>query len=155
MLPAQISQPWILANAASLLLCVVAYLWPRAGRALYAALTFASAVLVGYLAWTNPAFFVEGPAEAARLALYRDFILGFFREHVVPFALALSMLIFLIGLALVLGDSLLPIGITAGVVFLALLAPLGIWVAFPAPLILALGLACVRVPPEVREGRAR
>jgi hypothetical protein len=155
MLPAQISQPWILANAASLLMCVVAYLWPRAGRALFAALFFATSAVTGYLALTQPGYFIVGPAEAARLALYREFILGFFRAHVVALALALTTLLFLIGLALVLGDVLLPIGITGGVVFLALLAPLGTWVAFPAPLLLALGLACVRVPPEAREGRPR
>jgi len=155
MLPAQISQPWILANAASLLVCVVAYLWPRAGRALFAALFFITAAATGYLALTQPWFFIAGPADAARLVLYREFILGFFRAHVVALALALALLLFLIGLALVLGDALLPIGLTAGVVFLALLAPFGIWVAFPAPLLLALGLACVRVAPEGREGRPR
>jgi len=155
MLPAQLSQPWILANAASLLLCIVAYLWPRAGRALFAALFFATSAVMGYLALTQPWFFIAGPADAARLVLYREFILGFFRPHVVALALALTVLLFLIGLTLVLGDALLPIGITAGVVFLALLAPFGTWVAFPAPLLLALGLACVRAPPEAREGRPR
>lgn len=155
MLPSELSRTWILANAASLLLCVAAYLWPRAGRAIFAALFLAAAVGTGYLALTQPGFFIAAPANAARLALYRDFILGFFSLHLIPLLLVMAALLFVIGAMLVLGDVLLPIGMTIGVVFLALLSPFGTWVAFPTPLLLALGLACVRVPAEAEPGRAR
>jgi len=155
MLPSELSRTWILANAAALLLCVGAYLWPRAGRAIFAALFIAAAAGSGYLGLTQPGFFIAAPANAARLVLYRDFILGFFSLHVVPLLLVMASLLFVIGAMLVLGDALLSIGMTLGVVFLALLSPFGTLVAFPAPLLLALGLACVRVPPVAEPGRAR
>lgn len=155
MLPAELSRTWLLANAASLLLCVVAYLWPRAGRAVFAALFIAAAAGTGYLTLTQPWFFIDAPANAARLALYRDFILGFFSTYVVALGLVLAALLFLIGAMLVLGDALLSIGMTLGVVVLALLSPFGPLVAFPTPLLLALGLACVRPAPEAEPGRPR
>jgi hypothetical protein len=149
MLPSELGRTWILTNAASLLLCVAAYFWPRAGRAIFAALFLAAAAGTGYIALTQPGFFIIAPANAARLALYRDFILGFFSLHAVPLLLVMAALLFTVGATLVLGDVLLPIGMTIGVVFLALLSPFGTWVAFPTPLLLALGLACVRIPSQV------
>jgi hypothetical protein len=155
MLPTEFGRTWLLANAASLLLCVASYLWPRAGRAVFAALFIAAAAGTGYLTLTQPWFFIDAPANAARLALYRDFILGFFSQYVVALGLVLACLLFLIGAMLVLGDALLSIGMTLGVVVLALLSPFGTLVAFPSPLLLALGLACVRPPPEAEPGRSR
>ncbi len=155
MLPAELSRPWLLANAASLLLCVASYFWPRAGRAVFAALFIAASAGTGYLILTQPWFFIDAPANAARLELYRDFILGFFSQYVVALGLILAALLFLIGAMLVLGDVLLSIGMTLGVVILALLSPFGTLVAFPTPLLLALGLACVRPAPEAEPGRTR
>lgn len=124
----------------SLLLAAVCLPWPNLGRALFALLFGWAGQFNLKLALVHPQAYV-GFSRFAVLEAYRDFIQGWFAQHVawvvVPIALGqLAICLLLLG-----PTRAVRLGCAGGIVFALAIAPLCAGSAFPASLVMALGLA--------------
>lgn len=71
------------------------------------------------------------------MPLYKRFILGAFIPIITPMVLTIAVCQLLIALAMTTRGELLQAGCWAGIIFLIAIAPLGLYAAFPMPLLLA------------------
>ena len=74
---------------------------------------------------------------------YRDFFNGDFKNSEVVYVLSASILQLFIAVALFSEGFFLSYGILFGIIFLVLLAPLGVGSAFPATLLMAVALIII------------
>lgn len=68
---------------------------------------------------------------------YKRFILGAFIPIITPMVLTIAVCQLLIALAMTTRGQLFQVGCWAGIIFLIAIAPLGLYAAFPMPLLLA------------------
>ncbi|PSL31607.1 hypothetical protein [Dyadobacter jiangsuensis] len=71
------------------------------------------------------------------MPIYKRFILGAFIPIITPMVLTIAICQLLIALAMTARGELFQAGCWAGIVFLVAIAPLGLYAAFPMPLLLA------------------
>lgn len=129
----------IASNAIALLLLGLAWWRPRAARIAFAVLFGWAAWYNASLAWNDPSVFHQFN-DLAWLSIYKDFIEGPFHTHTQRWIGAIAFGQGLVALGLLVGGRLRPIAAIGGIVFLVAIAPLGVGSAFPASLLLALGL---------------
>ncbi|GGN07038.1 hypothetical protein GCM10010967_48080 [Dyadobacter beijingensis] len=71
------------------------------------------------------------------MPIYKRFILGAFLHIITPMVLTIAICQLLIALAMTARGQLFQAGCWAGMIFLVAIAPLGLYAAFPMPLLLA------------------
>ncbi len=116
-------------NIVGIIFLVVAYKWTRNARLMFA-------LLFGYAAWINYSLSHSTPevyldyAEHA-VGLYSFFIMGWFSEHITEFVTFIATGQLLIAIGMLLKDRMVVFACAGVVLFLAGIAPLGYYAAFP------------------------
>lgn len=102
-----------------------------------------------YLAFFEPETYID-LAEYTLVPIYKSFILGLLSQHTQTFILGVATLQLWIALSIWGKGWFFRGGVLAGLLLLALILPLGLGAAFPAPLNLAIGLRILmnRQPAE-------
>lgn len=88
-----------------------------------------------YTALTAPLNYQDFADSA--MPLFKRFILGAFIPIITPMVLTIAVCQLLIALAMTTRGQLFQAGCWAGIIFLIAIAPLGLYAAFPMPLLLA------------------
>lgn len=131
--------PYIGSNLLSILLSVVAALWPRISRWIFVVIFLGAAVSNTMQALQEPQVYVDY-GQSALPELYRSFIYGFFSQHTQPIVLAIAAGQLLVGVLLTRRGWLFGLGVLGGITFLIAIAPIGVFAGFPATLIMAAAL---------------
>ena len=126
----------------ALLMLVVSVRWRRAGLAAFALLFAWAAVANARTAWISPMDYL-GYASFALIDVYRQFIFGFFAQHVTAIVLAIAACQAFIAVALLRGGRWRRVGLAGAIAFLLAIAPLGVGSGLPATPIMALGAAAL------------
>jgi hypothetical protein len=134
---------WAGSNIVAVLMLFVSWRWAEMGRLLYSLLFLWAGQFNLRTAMTDPGVYLDY-ADFAALALYHDFILGFFARHTTEIVgvIALGQLA-IAGLIATRGRA-VHLGLAGAVVFLLAILPLGIGAGFPATVTMAAG-ACLLV----------
>ena len=138
---------YLISNIVALVLLYCASLWPRVTRLLFLG-------LFAWASWTNwttalhtPQVYVDY-AGLAFLDLYRDFITGWFSDHVQEAVGAIATAQGLIALSMALKGWAFKAGATGAILFLVAIGPLGVGSAFPCTLIMALAMGILLARPQ-------
>jgi hypothetical protein len=130
---------YIISNVVALVLLYCASAWPRVGRLLFL-------LLFAWASWTNWTTALRTPevyldyAGLTFLDLYKETIQGWFSEHIVLSVGIIATCQALIAIAMALKGWVFKAGAAGAILFLVAIAPLGVGAAFPATLIMALGM---------------
>jgi hypothetical protein len=128
---------YVASNLVAILMVFCSWRLPQIGRVLYA-------LLFGWASWKNATTSLRVPevyreyARYAFLSVYRNFIEGFFAQHITLGFIAACQ--GLIALSMLFKGRIFQLGAMGGIVFLVAIAPLGFGSAFPCTLVMALGL---------------
>lgn len=121
--------PYLISNGVALLILWAAWRKPILARFLFF-LLFAWACVTNFtMAWTNPNDYLLYSAMA--ISVYRDFIEGWFSDHIV---LMVSLIAFgqgLIAIGMILRNQWVRIACWGAIIFLMAIAPLGVGSGFP------------------------
>ena len=123
----------------SILLLGVSFKWPTIGRFLFVLLFLWAAYINTKTAILVPEEYLDY-ASFAWLSIYRNFILGFFANHITTMVITIAFFQFLIAVLLFTKGPLVKWGGWMAIFFLVSIAPLGIGSGFPTTLILAAGI---------------
>jgi len=129
----------IISNLIAICAVVCCWKWKPFGRGFYFVLFLGASIANGYTSIFKP----QGYLSFAKITfsqVYKNFITGFFSEHITLIVLSIAICQFLIALSMLFKGNVLKLGAGGGIIFLISIAPLGIGSAFPFTLILALGL---------------
>lgn len=148
---ARFATPHLVAIAMGVLLLVVAWRRPLIARALYFGLFSWAACTNLWTATVHPHAYLEY-APLAVLGVYRDFILGFFAEHIQLLVLSVAACQAAVAFGLAFGRPLARIGLVGAACFLVAIAPLGVGSGFPSTLLLAGGAVLLWRRPDALEG---
>ncbi len=130
---------YIISNIVALILLLCAWKWPRVGRLLFF-------LLFAWAAWVNWALAVQTPqayldyADLTFSGWYKQFILGWFKDHTLLAVGFIATSQGLIALSLLQKGLVYKIGCIGGVVFLLAIMPFGVGAAFPCTLVMAAAL---------------
>ena len=139
-LPPEYVVPYIGSNVFSILLSVVAALWPQVSRWVFVVMFAGAGIFNAFVAIRQPSVYVEAYGPLAVLELYRSFIYGLFNRYTTAIVLAIAAGQLLVGVLLTRRGAFFQLGVLGGIVFLVAIAPLGVGSAFPATLIMAAAL---------------
>jgi hypothetical protein len=121
---------YIISNVVALLLLWAAWKHPRLARLLFF-------LLFAWASWTNwnaaihnPRFYLEY-ADLTFLTIYRQFILGWFSEHIVLAVGFIATCQAFIGVGMLMKGWIVRVAGIAAIIFLLAIAPLGVGSAFP------------------------
>jgi hypothetical protein len=137
----------LVSTIVALFMLVVSIRRRRAGVALFALLFAWAAFTNARVALTSPSVYLEYAAFALS-NLYRDFVLGFFAQHVTPLVLTIAAGQAFIAAALLGSRRWRRLGLGGAIAFLVAIAPLGVGSGLPATLIMALGAGALWREPE-------
>jgi hypothetical protein len=143
--------PHIASIVVGALLLVAAWRRPLLARALYFALFTWAAFTNFWTATVRPHVYLEY-ASLAVLGVYRDFILGFFAEHIQLLVMSVAACQALVAFGLAVGRPFARIGLVGATCFLVAIAPLGVGSGFPSTLLLAGGAILLWRRSDALEG---
>lgn len=130
---------YCISNAVALLLLWTAWKQPRLSRLLFF-------LLFAWASWTNwttalrnPQFYIEY-ADLSFLTVYKQFILGWFSDHVTESVGFIATCQAAIAISMLLKGWILKAGTIGAIIFLLAIAPLGVGSAFPFSLIASAAL---------------
>lgn len=129
---------YIISNAFAAILIVASKRHPRFTRLTILLIFAVAAAANGYLAIDAP-WAYQDYADTAILP-YRRFILGTFEPIITPMVLVIAFCQLLIAISMLARRQFFKVGCWAGIVFCIAIAPLGLYAAFPATLLLAIAL---------------
>lgn len=132
--PAEWLGHYLTSNAIALSLVVVAWFRPTIARYLFALMFFLASIANSTAVLRDPDSYVEY-SQFAVLDLYRNFILGFFAEHVQAFVLPIALGQLLVALLLAFGGRFWKLGALGAAIFFVAITPLAIGGAFPFQLV--------------------
>ena len=131
--------PWIFSNIAALILLFVCFRKPELGRNLFGLLFLVAGLFNAYMVIDDPGVYLNYE-KLATFEWYGSMIGNIFSQHGQAYMLFFSALQLFIAIGLLFVKPLFKPAILAAIIFLLIITPLGIGSAFPAPLILILGL---------------
>lgn len=126
--------PWTISNSVILLVLLAAVKRPKLARLLFA-------LMFGAASWVNYTMANSAPEDYLNYAaitpfeLYRDFITGWFKEHITVFVTLISFGQGAIALGLILDRMWVRLASYGAMVFFIGITPFGIGSAFPFTLI--------------------
>ena len=129
----------IISITVSLVMLGVTIKWPNVGRFLFVLLFLWAGYINSSTAISNPEEYLNY-GNFAWLEFYKDFIYGFFGEHITVIVLLIAFCQLLIGILLLTKGAAVKWACWGGIVFLLAIAPLGVGSGFPTSLIMAAGL---------------
>jgi len=128
---------YIVSNVMAMIMLIAAIKWPRAARLLFFIL-FAWACWVNWrTALDSPQLYLEYE-RSSFLDIYKQFINGWFSQHILLSVGFIATCQGLIACAMLLKGVLFKIGCIGGMVFLVAILPLGFYAAFPCTLVMAI-----------------
>jgi hypothetical protein len=128
--------PYIISNIIFGLSVVGAIKKPLWTRIFFAGFFLWASYFNGTSAFKSPEIYLNYAALNA-MTVYREFINGFFSQHITIFVFSIAVGQFLIALGLILKDIWTKLACVGGVVFGVAIAPLGVGSAFPATILMA------------------
>jgi hypothetical protein len=129
--------PYIISNAIALLTLWLSFRKPRLAKRLLGVIFLCAGAFNFYTAFSNPSVYLDF-ADTTFLGFYRDFIRGFFADHVVWIVSAIASAQLCISLSMMCEDWRFKTACLGAIIFLIAIAPFGIGSAFPCTLILSL-----------------
>ncbi|MES1217806.1 MAG: hypothetical protein ABUT20_20035 [Bacteroidota bacterium] len=129
-------------NLAAIIMLLVAIKWPRGGRVLFF-------LLFAWACWMNWTTAIEKPQvylEYANLTwsgIYRNFINGWFSEHLVFSVTLIAICQGLIAISMLLSGWIFKAGAIGAIIFLVAIVPFGIGSGFPTTLIMAAAMIII------------
>lgn len=131
--------PWLLSNSIAILILLTAIRKPKLARLLFA-LLFAWAFWLNYTtAQYNPEEYLNY-AVLTPFDLYRDFIKGWFKDHIINMVTIIAFGQGLIALGMLLKGWVVRIAGLGAIIFFLAIVPLGIGAGFPATILTALAI---------------
>ncbi|MGG7665512.1 hypothetical protein [Dyadobacter sp. BHUBP1] len=127
-----------LSNAFAVVLIATSKRYIPFTRLMVLLIFLAAAAVNTYIAIDAP-WAYQDYADTA-IPLYKKFILGAFMSIITPMVLTIAFCQLLIAISMFAGRQALKIGCWAGIIFCVSIAPLGLYAAFPATLLLAIAL---------------
>ncbi len=128
--------PWIASNSIAILILIAAIRIPKLARLLFV-LLFAWACWLNYTtAHKNPDDYLNY-ATLTPFSLYRDFINGWFKEHITIMVTLIAFGQGLIALGMLLKNWMVRLAGLGAIIFFLAIAPFGIGSGFPATLLSA------------------
>ena len=129
----------IVSNIVSLFILWCSWKKPGIARFLFFLLFTWASFTNGSYSLTKPQVYIEY-ADFALLSMYKNFILGFFSQHITILVFTVAVSQFLIGVSMLMKGIIFRAGCWGGIIFLISILPLGVGAACPATLIIAAGL---------------
>lgn len=126
--------PWGVSNFVALLILVAAIKKPKLARLLFALLFFWACWLNYTTSHTSPSDYLDY-ASFTPFAIYKDFINGWFKEHITLMVTIISFGQGLIAIGMLLKGWLVRLAGFGAILFFLAIAPLGIGSGFPFSLI--------------------
>lgn len=126
--------PWAISNVVVIVILIAAIKRPKLARLLFV-------ILFGWASWVNYTMAHENPlgyldyAAITPFSIYRDFINGWFTEHVATMVTLISIGQGGMALGFLLKGTWVKIACFGAIVFFLAITPLGIGSGFPFPLI--------------------
>ncbi|HKJ34762.1 MAG TPA: hypothetical protein VKA34_23255, partial [Balneolales bacterium] len=120
----------------AIIMVIVSWKWKSIGRLLFVILFLWAAQFNLRTAISHPQEYLNY-APLAYSEQYKDFILGFFSEHITAIVGTIAIGQLLIGVSIGLRGLAVTLGLTGSIIFLVAIAPLGTGAGFPATLIMA------------------
>ena len=130
---------YIISNVAALLILWAAWKRPRLARLIFFFLFAAASWTNWNAALSNPQVYLDY-ADVSFLPVYRQFIQGWFSQHITVMVGLIATAQTLIAVSMLLRGLLLNIGVVGAIVFLIAIAPLGVGSAFPFSITASLAL---------------
>ena len=130
---------YIISNAIAMLMLFVAWRHVRLARLLFL-------FIFSWASWTNwrTALFIPetylGEADLMFFEFYRQFILGWFSQHITTAVGFIATCQALIAVSMLLRGWMLKAGCIGAIIFLLAIAPFGVGSAFPCTLLLAVAI---------------
>lgn len=130
---------YIISNAFALILLFFSWKYIKLSRLIFF-------ILFGWASWANWTTALNSPEDYldysgfALIPFYKNFIEGWFREHIQMMVGIIATSQALIAIGLLLKGWIYKVGIIGGTLFLIAIMPLGVGSAFPCTLILAIAL---------------
>lgn len=128
-------------NTFAALQLLAAFKWPHLARVSFF-LLFAAASIINFRTSTESPWLYLDYAALTWSDVYRDFITGWFGNHLQPTVISIAVCQALISISMLLKGMLFKIGAAGGILFLLALLPLGTGSAFPSTAIMAAAI-CV------------
>ena len=132
--------PFVVSNIISLVLIFICYKWYKAGKILFSLIFLAAGIFNFTVSGDSPEVYYKLYGETAVFGFYKTFIYGFFRENVEVFVKAIALGQITVGILLLSKGTWNKLGVIGGITFLIGISPLGIGSAFPATLLMIIGL---------------
>ena len=129
----------LISTAVSLLLLMLAFTKPILSRFLFSLLFLWAACTNAYTAIDHPRVYLEY-ADLTPVTIYRNFILGFFSEHIRLFVLPIAFAQCLASIFILYKGALMKLAMIGAILFLLAIAPLGIGSGFPSSVIMAIAI---------------
>ena len=128
-------------NLVGIVFLLVAWKWTRVARIMFA-------VLFGYAFWINYQLSHSHPEayldyKESALGFYALFIEGWFSENITLFVSLIAVGQLLIAIGMLMNKALVTLASAGAIIFLAAIAPLGYYAAFPFSI--TVGLAAYRI----------
>jgi hypothetical protein len=133
------SLPYTISNIVAIIIALSAMVWPTVARVLIGSIFVGAFAFNLFTAIENPSSYLEF-GEFTSSEFYRSIILGPFSHHLQLYVILIAVCQLLIGVFICYKGKLMNIAIAGGILFLLAICPLGSGAAFPAPLIMSLGL---------------
>jgi hypothetical protein len=130
---------YIISNIVALLMWVIAWRSARLGRLLFF-------LLFAWASWMNWTTAIHSPqsymeyADLSLLNVYKQFIRGWFSQHILLSVGFIASCQALIAISLLMKGWILKTGIVAAIIFLIAIVPLGVGSGFPCTVMLAFGM---------------
>lgn len=131
-------------NIFSILQLLAAFKWPHVSRVSFF-LLFAAASIINFRTAIESPWLYFDYAGLTWSDLYKDFIHGWFGNHLQPSVVAIAICQALISISMLLKGWLFKIGSIGGIIFLLALIPLGTGSAFPSTAIMAIAMLVLLV----------
>lgn len=128
--------PYIISNISAIIILIFSIYRPKVSRILFL-------LLFGWASWLNYTVAHQNPEDYLAYAdlavpIYRDFIEGWFKDHIKEMVTLISIGQGLIALGMALNGIWVKLACVGSIIFFLSISPLGIGAAFPFPIITAL-----------------
>ena len=130
---------YIISNAVAILLLLAAWRVPKIARMLFP-------LLFAWASYTNYNYAIHHPnayleyADLSFVSAYKQFILGWFSQHIVVMVGFIATCQALIAISMLLKGWIFKTGCIGAMIFLLAIAPLGVGAAFPCTVIMTVAL---------------
>lgn len=131
--------PVIVANLLSVIIAISCFHYSRFMRALMGLIFIGAGIINLINVYNEPSVYVDGFGPAA-IDLYKEIIYGPFSKNTAVYVSLIAVGQVLVGVLLWSKRFWYHLGAFGGFIFFAAIAPLGAGAAFPAPVLLAIGM---------------